>query len=296
MSTAIPLQLAYKLGFKKKTLIPAAATMNGAGKNDLGVVGAIVIEFKINNGSKSTKQLCYVCREIDRVYLSLQGLQQLGLVDESFPEQNLVAGIEMPSSTNAENVKEDNCSCGCPVRPSSPPEKLTSVPEHAKGNPALLKQTLLDHYASTVFNICKCQPLPKLPGPPLKLQVDPTANPVACHKVQPVPIHWTEKVHNDLLRDVAISVLEKVPINTPTTWLSRMVVTAKANGVPRRTVDFQQLNKHMKRQTFPMETPWQLVSKIPGNTLKTVVDNWNGYHSVPLDKKSNKFTAFLTQF
>ena len=75
MSTAIPLTLAYKLGFSKKTMIPAVATMNGAGKNDLGVVGVIVINFEINNGSKSTKQLCYVCTEIDRVYLSFQGLQ-----------------------------------------------------------------------------------------------------------------------------------------------------------------------------------------------------------------------------
>ena len=89
---------------------------------------------------------------------------------------------------------------------------------------------LLDHYASIVFNVCECQELPKLPGPPLKLQVDPDAIPVACHKVQPIPIHWQEKVPKDLLRDVAIGVLEKVPKNTPTTWLSRMVVTAKSNG------------------------------------------------------------------
>ena len=85
MSTAIPLALAYKLGFKKKTMMPAIATMNGAGKNDLGVVGAVVIEFRVIDGSKSTKQLCYVCREIDRVYLSLQGLQELSLVDKNFP-------------------------------------------------------------------------------------------------------------------------------------------------------------------------------------------------------------------
>ena len=95
-------------------------------------------------------------------------------------------------------------------------------------------------------------------------------------------------------RDVAIGVLEKVPINTPTTWLSKMVITAKANGEPRRTVDYQQLNKHIKRQTFPLESPWQLVSGIPRNTYKTVLDNWNGYHSVPLSEESREATTFLT--
>ena len=101
-----------------------------------------------------------------------------------------------------------------------------------------MEKYILQHYASTVFNTCECQPLPCLTGPPLKLQVDPNAFPVACHKVQPIPVHWQECVFQDLERDVAIGVLEKVPMNTQTTWLSRMVVTAKANEDHRRTVDF----------------------------------------------------------
>ena len=39
----------------------------------------------------------------------------------------------------------------------------------------------------------------------------------------------------DLVRDVKLGVLEKLP----TTWLSRMVITAKSNAEPRRTVDYQ---------------------------------------------------------
>ena len=131
MSTAVPLTSAYKLGFKKKTMIPAIASMNGAGKNDLGVVGAIVIDFKINNGSKSTKQLCYVC--------SLQGLQELELVDKDYPRVNSVAGIE--AEAKGETVDISACTCGCPKRPSSPPAQITVVPEHAKGNAKLLKKS-----------------------------------------------------------------------------------------------------------------------------------------------------------
>ena len=56
---------------------------------------------------------------------------------------------------------------------------------------------------------------------------------MACHRVQPVPMHWQEKVHMDLVRDVKLGVLEKLP----TTWLSCMVITAKSNGEPRRTVE-----------------------------------------------------------
>ena len=84
----------------------------------------------------------------------------------------------------------------------------------------------------------------------------------------------------------------KLPTNAPTTWLSRMVITAKSNSQPRRTVDYQPLNKYMQRQTFPMETPFQLASRIPPISKKNVVDNWNGFHSVSLHPDDRHYTAF----
>ena len=46
----------------------------------------------------------------------------------------------------------------------------------------------------------------------------------------------------DLERDVALGIIEKVPLNTPTTWCARMVVVPKHDGSPRRTVNFKALN------------------------------------------------------
>ena len=62
------------------------------------------------------------------------------------------------------------------------------------------------------------------------MHLDISAPPAICHKVVPVPIHWRDKVKADIDRDVRLGVLEKVPDNTPVTYLSRMVITAKANG------------------------------------------------------------------
>ena len=81
---------------------------------------------------------------------------------------------------------------------------------------------------------------------PLKLLVDPNATPTAVHKPAIVPIHWQNK--EDLERDVRIGVLERVDPNTSTTWCSRMVVTCKADGTLRRTVDLQPQNRHSVRQ------------------------------------------------
>ncbi len=81
----------------------------------------------------------------------------------------------------------------------------------------VLREWLLDYYGATTVNVCEHQPLPLMKGDPLKLHVDPNATPVAIHKPALVPLHWQDKVHADLERDVRIGVLEKVNPNTPTT-------------------------------------------------------------------------------
>ena len=63
--------------------------------------------------------------------------------------------------------------------------------------------------------------------------VDPNATPISLSKPAPVPLHWQEEVENDLNRDVAMDVLERVPLGEPTKWCFRMVVRRKDNGSPR---------------------------------------------------------------
>lgn len=46
-----------------------------------------------------------------------------------------------------------------------------------------------------------------------------------------------------------LAVLEPVPVGEPVTWCHRMIVCAKKNGQPLRTVDFQALNLHATRET-----------------------------------------------
>ena len=141
---------------------------------------------------------------------------------------------------NKDNDDSTSEQCNYPHRPKTPPPLVTALPERFTGSDAevpQLKEWLLNHYRSTAFNCCEHQPLPKMTGTPLRLNMDPEAIPVAIHKPAMVPLHWKEQVKADLDRDVRLGVIERVPENTPTTWLSRMVVTSKANGTPRRTVD-----------------------------------------------------------
>ncbi len=79
-----------------------------------------------------------------------------------------------------------------------------------------------------------------------------------------------------------MGVLEKVPYGEPSKCCHRMVVTRKANGSPRRTVDMSSLSKHCLRETHHVQPPFQQARSIPRNTWKSVTDAWKGYHSVPL--------------
>ena len=75
-----------------------------------------------------------------------------------------------------------------------------------------------------------------------------------------------------------------------------MVVTPKKNGDPRRTVDLQKLNNATLREVHHTPSPFNVVSTIPTNTRKTVLDAWNAYHSLGVDPESKHLTTFITEW
>ncbi|KAK2554065.1 hypothetical protein P5673_024411 [Acropora cervicornis] len=120
----------------------------------------------------------------------------------------------------------------CP-RPQTPPQKPTQPPFIAtEANQQHLQTWLLKYYRSSTFNTCEQQHLP--------LMADANAEPVTHHTPIPVPLHWESDVKAGLDHDVSLGVLELVPVP----WCHHMVIRAKKNGKPRRTVDFQAFKFH----------------------------------------------------
>ena len=135
-----------------------------------------------------------------------------------------------------------------------------------------MRDWLLKYYPSSTFNTCPHQALPSMDRPPVEIHLKDNAVLVARHKAIPVPVHWQEQVRQDLMRDEALGVVEKVPLGEPVEWCHRMVVARKHDGTPRRTVELSPLNKWCKRETHNSEAPFQLARRIPRNTWKTVMD------------------------
>ena len=288
-----------RLGLRKGDLIPVTMQMHAVNNNGIKILGAVILRFSGRSPSGKTLeswQIVYVTSDSDKLFLSRETCAALGMITKNFPTvgetfhtcsvtepDTACDATETPTSASDPYAPESTTSspCSCPSR-STPPPKPTKIPFPAtETNRMKLQQWLLDYYQTSTFNTCEHQPLPLMESIPMRLMVDPKAEPIAHHTPIPVPLHWQEDVKAGLHHDVSLGVLEPVPVGEPVTWCHRMVVCAKKNGKPRRTVDFQALNLHATRETHHTQSPFHQARSVPNNTKKTVFDCWNGYQCPP---------------
>ena len=203
--------------------------------------------------------MVYFNTDTHKLYLSRSACVDLDLISKQFPASET-------NDANAEIRQNTRAPCGCLLR-LPPPDTQSMEPPFplTAENRLKIENYLKDQYASSAFNVCTHQPLPMMTGPPMRLLIDPDAKPTAFHTPLTVPLHWMEEVKADLDRDVRLGVLEQVPMGEPVTWCHRMVVCAKKNGKPRRTVDFQPLNKHAARETHHTQSPFIQARTAPQN-------------------------------
>ena len=269
------------LGLTEEDLTPCDMSVCGANSSSIKILGALLVEFSqgSHDADLRSKQIIYICDGVVGALLSLEACVDLGLVEDKFPHVATVQQSSAGSNSSPTSTKKENCECKCPLRaraPDVPDIPLEPEPKNVKK----LQDWILEYYASSAFNCCECQALPAMHGPPLKIYMQEGVTPVASHSPIPVPIHWQKKVKAGLDRDVAIGVIERVPPGTPTTWCHKMVVVHKKDNTPRRTVNFQPLNQYSSRQTHHTMSPFHQATSVPKSTKKTVLDTWNGYHSV----------------
>ena len=285
-----------RMGLNQSDLIPVKMKMHTADNKGINILGATILHISAqshDNKTLKTRQMTYITDSTDKMFLSRETCIELGIIKQDFPTVGMALKTENLNSLNEiDNDTSDQCSCPTRQLPPPPPTKLPFPA--SEENRERLQQYLLDFYKSSTFNTCPHQTLPLMEGPPLKLMIDSNTKPVAYHTPVPIPIHWQKQVKEGIDQDVRLGVLEPVPVGEPVTWCHRMVVCSKKNGKPRRTVDFQPLNKHATRETHHTMSPFHQARSVPSNKKKTVLDAWNGYHSVPIREEDRHLTTFIT--
>lgn len=258
-----------KAGYKLSDLSPVSLPLHAANKSPIRIDGVFNASFtgQSHNGGKVTCRLTvYVSRDVVTLYLSYDTIINLSIMNRKFPQIGLYSANPdidpvMPSpGTDVSLVcgvtNADGTTCQCSKR-TPVPERPTLLPfPCTPENNNKMRNWLLDHYGSSPFNTCPHQALPSMNGPLVEIHLRDDEVSVSRHKAIPVPVHWQEQVHKDLLRDESLGVLERVPIGEPVEWCHRIVITRKHDGTPRRTVDLSPLNKRCKRETHNSEVPF----------------------------------------
>lgn len=185
-----------------RDLLPVALEIWAANRNSIKVLGAAILLIRGSSKTrdlKETQQLVYVTNTTNQFFLSK------GACIESFHQTSrpLLGSImkqhhfDFTTSTSAylnrQSLDEDlprpgQVICECSKREPSPelPKDLPYLP--TEENRIKLQDYLLQHYKTSAFSTCEHQPLPMMIGPPLALQIQESAEPIAHHTPISVPL------------------------------------------------------------------------------------------------------------
>ena len=128
-----------------------------------------------------------------------------------------------------------------------------------------------------------------LPGT-YTIKIEPGTKGVA-HPVrrQPATLRWKiEEKLKEMERDDHLARVEE-----PTEWVSSMVVSLKKDKV-RICIDPKDLNRAIRREHYPMRTVEEIVSKIAGSKVFSVLDAKSGFLQIKLYYDSSLLTTFNT--
>ena len=148
----------------------------------------------------------------------------------------------------------------------------------------ITKQQLIEEYPE-VF-----QGQGILPGT-LHLEIDESISPVQL-PTRKIPLAVKDKLKAELDRLVEANII--FPVDTPTSWISALVVTVKKSGDIRLCIDPKPLNKALKRNHYPSPTIDDILPDLARARCFSVLDAKNGFWHVRLDESSSYATTFGT--
>ncbi|KAK7879228.1 hypothetical protein WMY93_033987 [Mugilogobius chulae] len=124
------------------------------------------------------------------------------------------------------------------------------------------------------------------------IHVDPTVTPV-IHGCRKIPLAVVDRLKDTLDDLLKADVIEKV--SETTTWVNSLVVTEKRDKRKLRVcLDPTDLNKAILRQHYSIPTADEVLCKLSGKKIFTVLDEKDGYWQIKLDKESSLLCTFNT--
>ena len=106
------------------------------------------------------------------------------------------------------------------------------------------------------------------------------------------PFSLRDKIEKKLDELESMDIIEKV--NSPSQWVSPVVVVPKPNGEVRLCVDMRQANCAVERERYPIPTIDEVLQDMNNSKVFSKLDLRWGYHQIELSEESREITTFIT--
>ncbi len=129
---------------------------------------------------------------------------------------------------------------------------------------------------------------------PAKITISKDATPYCVNAPRRIPIPLLPQLKEELGKLETQGIVQRV--TEPTDWCSPIVIAPKKNGSIRLCVDLRQLNKSVVRERFIIPTVEEVLGRISGAQIFSLLDAKHGFWQVPLAKESQRLTTFITPY
>lgn len=126
------------------------------------------------------------------------------------------------------------------------------------------------------------------------IELSPNATPSSVYSPRnvPLPLRSQFEVELDCMKSLGII----KPVEQPPDWCHPMVIVPKPYGSVRICVDFQPLNKYIRRELHQLPTVDEVLGQLTGATVSSKLDANSGFWQIPLSEASQHLTTFITPF
>ena len=164
-----------------------------------------------------------------------------------------------------------------------------------KSTPNIVNKTIKDAQLSKLLSKHKevFTGLGKLKGHMVKLNIDKEITPTAQPQRR-IPFHIREKVGKALKELESEGIIEPVPDDQPTPWVSPIVAVPKKDGSVRICVDMRLANQAIQRVRHLIPTVDDVSLDLNGAQYFSKLDLTQAYHQLELDSESRYITTFST--
>ena len=273
--SVIPPSEAKRLGVNLDKLKPSNNKLYAANNKELTCIGTFIAHLQL--GDKTILVELSVVKEIQNFLLSWYHSIDLCILPECFPEQiSNIQQVEQKTNITKDIMKELTIL-----------ETEYPTPEECQKHLAEIKAAFPSVFDTSTI-------LKPMKGPTMRIPLNEDAVPCSLTTARNIPYGWRDKVKKQIEQMVEDQIISE--ITEPTEWCHPIVVVPKKDSDNiRLCVDLTKLNKHVKRATYPMVTPYDAVSSISrGANFFTTLDAKTGYWQIPIAEEDQHLTTFIT--